>query len=123
MNLNLSKSELIKYHNKEDIICQTARQVIKDFALFGLQIEFPENITYAYQELYIQLEEQVQDLLAINSQKLLSILYQIDIPEKKIQREASYAPDKNLSDVITELILERELKKVLTRLYFKEHGF
>lgn len=122
MNLDLSKSGLEKYYDKEDVIRQTANQVLKDFALFGIQIDFPENINYAYKELYVQLEEKIEGLLALNNQKLLSLLYQIDIPEKKIQRSASAEPERNLSDVVTELILERELKKVLTRLYFKQQG-
>lgn len=118
MNIDLSKSELAKYHNKAEIIEKTAMQVIKDFALFGLQIDFPENLSYAYKELYDQLKVQIEELLTLNSAKLLSLLYQIDIPEKKIREEADHIGGESLPEIITELILERELKKVLTRIYF-----
>lgn len=124
MDIDLSEAGLRKYHNKADIIAKTARQIIKDFALFGLAVDFPENLDYAYNELYEQLYVQINDLLAVNSTKLLSLLYQIDIPEKKIRSESSKKPEKELPEIITELILERELKKVLTRIYFSNQtGF
>jgi hypothetical protein len=123
MKLSFTAAELRNYYDNESIIDQAAKQVIKDFALFGIQIEFPEDLKFAYQELYPQLESQIQLLLDSNSTKLLSLLYQIDIPEKTIQIKASTQPDRLLADVVTELILERELKKVLTRLYFKEQGY
>ena len=122
MNLSHIDAELRKYRDNESIIRDTALQVIKDFALFGLQVEFPSDIKYAYQDLYIQLEKQISTLLANNNKKILSLLYQIDIPEKTIQQKSVNTPDKPLSEIVTELILDRELKKVLTRLYFKEQG-
>ncbi len=120
MNLALQDSDLRKYYNNEEIIRLTALQVIKDFSLFGLQIEFPEDIQYAYTHLYPQLVNEVSVLLDRSNTKLLSILYQIDIPEKVIRNAAESMPDKALAEVITELILNRELKKVLTRIYFKQ---
>jgi hypothetical protein len=122
MKLSFSDAELVQYRDNEDIVKQTARQIIKDFALFGLPIEFPSDLKFAYLELYIQLEEQIRELLHQNSTKILSLLYQIDIPEMIIQQKASENPDMSLSEVVTELIFQRELKKVLTRIYFKKQG-
>ena len=122
MKLSFSDSELKKYRDNEDIVRQTARQIIKDFALFGLTIEFPAEIKFAYTKLYKQLEKQISDLLQSNTATILSLLYQIDIPETAIQQKSGEMPDKPLSEVVTELIFIRELKKVLTRLYFKKHG-
>lgn len=120
MNLALHDSDLRKYYDNEEIIRLTALQVIKDFSLFGLQIEFPEDIEYAYAQLFHQLVNEVSALLDRSNSKLLSLLYQIDIPEKVIRNAAESMPDKALAEVITELILNRELKKVLTRIYFKQ---
>ncbi len=122
MKIDLSENDLLKYRDNADIVKQTALQIIKDFGLFGLSIEFPSDIKYAYPELSKQLNAQVFELLHSSNTKLLSLLYQIDIPEKAIQQKASAEPDRPLSEVVTELIFLRELKKVLTRLYFKEHG-
>jgi hypothetical protein len=122
MKLPFTEADLIKSRNNEDIVRQTAKQIIKDFALFGLTIEFPSDIKYAYHELFSQLENQIFYLLETNNTKILSLLYQIDIPEKMIQKKATALPNQSLSEVITELVLVRELKKVLTRLYFKDQG-
>lgn len=116
---DLSASAIKKYRDDKKIIEQTAKQIVKDFALFGLDINFSEDVDYSWQEIFVELEKQIRYLLEINSAKILSLLYQIDIPEEKIIEKADLENDRNLSDVVSEMIMERELKKVLTRLYFK----
>lgn len=116
---DLSASAIKKYRDDKKIIEQTARQIVKDFALFGLDIDFSEDVDYSWQEIFVELEKQIRYLLEINSAKILSLLYQIDIPEEKIIAKADLEKDRNLSDVVSEMIMDRELKKVLTRIYFK----
>ena len=116
---DLSASAIKKYRDDKKIIEQTARQIVKDFALFGLDIDFSEDVDYSWQEIFVELEKQIRYLLEINSAKILSLLYQIDIPEEKIIEKADMENDRNLSEVVSEMIMERELKKVLTRIYFK----
>jgi hypothetical protein len=122
MNLILSYSELERSRNDEKIVRETAQQVIKDFALFGITIEFPPDIHWAYYQLFDQLNEHVHRLLGTNNKLLLSLLYQIDVSEKRIQKSAMDNAEKQLSEIVTDLILERELKKVLTRNYFKQNS-
>ncbi|MBN1117478.1 MAG: hypothetical protein JXA77_09755 [Bacteroidales bacterium] len=119
MDLKFSANELQQFRNNEQIVRETAEQVIKDFYLFGLDVNFPENIHWAYDELYHQLLAHIDRMLSLDDKKLLALLYQIDVSEKKIQVESQNQPEKSLAVVVTELILDRELKKVLTRLYFK----
>lgn len=116
---DLSTSAIKKYRDDKKIIEQTAKQIVKDFSLFGLDIGFSEDIDYSWQEIFVELEKQIRYLLEINSAKILSLLYQIDIPEEKIIEKADMENDRNLSEVVSEMIMERELKKVLTRVYFK----
>ena len=117
----IPKLELENYKKKEEIIKLTAEQIIKDFNQFGLEVSFSGVVQYAYNELYEQLLEHVIDLLNRNTQKLYALLYQIDLSENKIRNIFADNPEKNLSEIITELILDRELKKVVTRIYFKEN--
>jgi len=120
MNLpKLSASAIAKYRNDKEIIQLTTEQIVKDFALFGLEINFPEGVDYSWQEIFTELEKQIRYLLEINSAKILSLLYQIDIPEDKIFEKAEMEKERKLSDVVSEMIMERELKKILTRIYFK----
>jgi len=116
---DLSASAIKKYRNDKEIIELTVHQIVKDFALFGLEINFSLDIEYSWKEIFTELEKQIRYLLEVNSVKILSLLYQIDIPEDKIIERADIEKDRNLSDVVSEMIMERELKKVLTRIYFK----
>jgi hypothetical protein len=109
-------SEIEAYRLNELIIKETANQVIKDFAMFGMEILFPADINYAYSILYEQLTINIQRLLDREPEKLSSLLYQIDIDEKKIRSLGMEAFINH--ETISHLILEREFMKVLTRHYF-----
>ncbi len=118
MKPDLSDKALKKQHNNEEIIKQTAEQIIKDFAVFGIDIFFPVEMTYAYSELYEQLHGHISEMWNSNNNKLVSILYRIDLPEKNIRKKKEEFPDIPVSHIITDLVIERELKKVLTRHFF-----
>lgn len=115
----ISKEEIAKSKLNEQIVKETALQVIKDFATFGMEISFPEELEFAYDILYDQLTLHIADLMERYPEKLSALLYQIDIDEKKIRN-----PDVELfkeHEWISEMILEREFMKVLTRHYFRNH--
>lgn len=118
----IKKEEIERYKLNEDIVRQTAQQIIKDFAQFGMEINFSGNLQMAYQELFVQMQEHVSNLLNYNYPKLLSLLYQIDITNQKIAREQAMNVDLSEIELLTSLIMERELLKVLLRIYYKEHG-
>lgn len=115
----ISSSDLAKYRNDKELVELTSLQIKKDFALFGLTINYSENMDYSWKEVFDELEIQIRMLLEVNSAQILSLLYQIDIPEDKIIQRAEEQKERKLSDVVSEMVMERELKKVLTRLYFK----
>jgi len=117
----IPKNKLEKYKKQEEIIKLTAEQIIKDFNQFGLNVSFSGIIQYAYDELFEQLLTHVADLLNNNHKKLYSLLYQIDLSENKIRKMAAENQNREAHKIITELIIERELKKVGTRIYFKEN--
>lgn len=117
----IPKHELENYKKKEEIIRLTAEQIIKDFNQFGLDVSFSGITQYAYDELFDQLLAHVIELINTNTQKLYSLLYQIDLSENKIRNIYGDNPERNLTEIVTELIIDRELKKVATRIYFKEN--
>lgn len=120
MSQLISKSELERSKREEKFVLLTAQQVKKDFAMFGMQVDFSGNVNFAYQELFDQLKIYIDDLLNTNYEKLKSLLYQIDLSEKEITNTDSEIHFSSISELITHKILERELKKVLIRTYFKE---
>jgi hypothetical protein len=110
------------YRNREEIIRQVAAQIEKDFAQFGLEVQFSGNCDYAYDELFSQLKEHLIWLLDRDYHRLVLLLYQIDVSEKQIIQKELEFPDVPKSELLAEMIILRELKKVLIRNYFKENS-
>ncbi|MCT4602958.1 MAG: hypothetical protein N4A59_08680 [Marinifilum sp.] len=122
MNLPDYKNLSIEpYRNREEIIRQVAAQIEKDFAQFGLEVQFSGEVDYAYEELFSQLKEHLIWLLDRDYHRLVLLLYQIDLSEKQIMKAEAQYPDAPKSDLLAELVILRELKKVLIRNYFKEN--
>ena len=118
----ISKEDMLKNQRDKEVVRKTALQVIKDFSAFGFDISFPDDLTMAYDELFDQLTQAVRDLLDQNAAKLFSLLYTIDISEAVVSKGLKEMETLPAHDAITHLILERELKKVLTREYFKHRN-
>ncbi len=109
------------YKNKTEVIRQTVEQVKKDFTMFGMDVEFTGNTDMAYNEMFIQLSSYVAHMLEIDPHRLSSLLYQVDLGENKIMESSNLHPEWPLAEVITELVIHRELKKVLIRNYYKNN--
>ncbi len=120
MSYNLIPTgEIEKSKLNEQIVRETAEQVIKDFGTFGMEITFPADLNFAYDQLYEQLKIIIFDLMQKNPSRLSSLLYQIDVDEKKMKQQAPEIFSEH--EWITDMVLEREFLKVLTRHYFRNH--
>ncbi len=111
--------DISPYRNRLEILQQTPDQPIKDFGMFGLEIKFSGNNDNAYEGLFNQVEPHIDQMLTNNRQKLMSILYRIDLSETQIQKATRENPSPPFSHPITDLILKRELQKVAIRNYYK----
>jgi hypothetical protein len=60
----------------------------------------------------------IADLLNSDYSRLMSLLYHIDISEKELNKKFA-SPSESASGQLTEMILDRELKKVIIRKYYK----
>lgn len=109
------------YKQRPEIIRQTVQQIQKDFGMFGMDIHFTGNTEMAYNEMFVQLLDHISNLMNLNYQKLSSLLYQIDLSENKIIEAEIKHPQWTRNEIITELVIHRELKKVLIRNYFKNN--
>jgi hypothetical protein len=107
---------------EKEVIRLTAEQIIKDFTLFGMEITFSGMLDWAYEELFEQMLKHITHLMAYDHQKLLSLLYQIDPSEKKVIEEYTQDHEIPYNEILTRMIIEREIVKVLTRLYFKDNS-
>ncbi len=116
---SLSADEVSRAAKREDLVRETAEQIIKDFAGFNLEICFSGNAVDFYQELFGQMEKHVANLLARDGSKIFNLLYRIDVAPEEIDQYQKEFPGQSLSEIITELIIHRELKKIMIRDYFR----
>jgi hypothetical protein len=114
-------TDLDRYKNNGEIINQVVAQIVKDFGMFGLDVHFSGHTAMAYNEIFVQLSNHIAEMLNNDTRRLWAILYQIDLDQKAISVAQSEHPDWKDTDVIAELIIHRELKKVLYRNFYKHH--
>ncbi len=98
--------------NQDDLQSST-ELIIRDFRLE------PEALTVrdgeaSYSALIERLVKVVDHLISTDFNKLLNILYRIDVSEEKL-KDALSNNTENTSEIIAQMIFERELQKVETR--------
>ncbi len=115
----LNRQALQQACTREDLIRKTAAQIIKDFAEFGLDVSFSGDISNFYEELFGQMKPHIQNILSEHYTRFLNFLYRIDVTEKQVLHYQKEMNDASYEDALTELIIHREMKKVMIREYFK----
>lgn len=106
------------FKNQKEIVEKTALQIIKDFALFGMKIELSEDIEWNYDALFNQLQPAIDRLMHTDYPRLLSLLYQIDLSPSEINKARAEEPELPENELIPALIIFREFKKVVFRMYY-----
>lgn len=66
------------------------------------------------------LVEKVNALIEKDFQSLVSILYRMDVSEKKLTSMLHEQPDKNAAETIVDLMIERQLQKIKSRQQFSK---
>lgn len=79
----------------------------------SMEIDLPENISFDL--LKEQLSSHINLLIRSDFQKLVSILYRVDVSESKLKQLLKENPDADAANIITELIIERQLQKIRSR--------
>jgi len=113
-------TDISPYINKLEIIKSTANQIIKDFDMFGMEIKFSGNAYNAYEELFNQIEPHIKKMIDSNQSKFMGILYRIDVSDEQIKKALNENHSEPFSFIITDLIIKRELQKVVIRNYYKK---
>jgi hypothetical protein len=78
-----------------------------------LAIALPEQISFAV--LRQQLKEEITHLIQNDFQKLVSILYRIDVNERKLKYLLQENVGEDAAFIIADLIIERQLEKIKSR--------
>ncbi len=84
----------------------------------SLEIDLPENISYDL--LKEQLSSHINFLIQSDFQKLVSILYRVDVNESKLKHLLKENPGYDAANIIAELIIERQLQKIKSRQEYRK---
>jgi len=115
----MNLSDLSQYFNKPGLIKDTADQIIKDFEMFGLEVKFSGNAYNAYEELFDQVHPHIRKLIDSNPSKFMGILYRIDLSDEQIKKALNENASEPFSEIVTDLIIKRELQKVVIRNHYR----
>jgi hypothetical protein len=97
---------------------QTLAQIEKDFESSGIRLTVSKQNT-SFEELVHTLSPEIKQLMDKNYQGFLNLLYRIDIPEVKLKKEIALKKEMRMEEVVAELIIKRELQKVVIREFYK----
>ncbi|SMO33671.1 hypothetical protein SAMN06265350_101128 [Solitalea koreensis] len=116
LNKQLLNMELAKKQKK--LLEGLIMQLQKDFNEVGIQPDLSNLPPAIYDDLKSRLLPVIQELIEKHSDKFFILLYRIDIPEQAAKQV--FAMDESIAKAerFTEMILERELKKVIIKYYF-----
>jgi hypothetical protein len=79
----------------------------------SLEIDLPENISFDL--LKERLSSHINFLIQSDFQKLVSILYRVDVNESKLKQLLKENQGFDAANIITDLIVERQLQKIRSR--------
>lgn len=92
---------------------ELVQQVNKELA-----ITLSEKISM--EELHSQLAIHINELILHHFEQLISLLYRIDVSEAKIKSFLSRQTNENAGNIISTLIIERQLEKIKSRQQFRQ---
>ena len=88
---------------------------LKDFQLDKTQYPAVQDSS----ELKTMVSAVISELMDSNFEKLLLILYRIDVNEEQVKRVISQDDPEMIADNLAELVINRELEKIETRIRYQ----
>jgi len=82
----------------------------------SLGVALKENLSR--DQIKERLTEYINDLIDHNFNKLVNLLYKIDVSESRLKRLLDKTSGNNAGDIIAELIIERQIEKIKSREQF-----
>lgn len=79
----------------------------------SLQIDLPEGISL--DELKTRLANHINELIQNDFERLVFILYRIDVSETKLKLLIKENPNSDAGIIIADLVMERQLQKIRSR--------
>lgn len=95
-------------------------QLQKDIEICGCNGEFCTRLKADFNEIANTLKLEIEKINSTSGIKLSELLYRIDVSETQIKDKSKRFPKKHINEIISELIIKRELQKIVYKEYFKK---
>ncbi len=102
-----------------DLLQKVLDQLYKDVNLSREELPWDVSLPNPYEVFLVKFKEMVEYWYMNNRGKLMRVLYRVDVPQSKYERTLLTSTSDTRIDKLTELILNRVLQKVLTRIHLK----
>lgn len=99
-----------KENEQQELVSETSQLISKDFGISHVN---------TLDELRKILAVRLDELMVTNMEKLLSILYIIDVTQKKLDNIFESGSREEIPFLLADAIIKRQLNKVKTRNYYK----
>jgi len=118
-NLPLSQQDFDRYERSVSLLQEVVAQINKDFRLQGFDVSFSGQGETAYRELSDQLAPVIEYMLENQTETFWNLVYRIDLSEVKV-KQILFGKEgvENAIGQLTDLILKRELQKVVIRHFY-----
>lgn len=104
----------------KDEVREVIRFISTDMSKIGIETHPDKNLVNSLGELKKFLTEKISELMDSDYDKLLNALYRIDINEKKLHDLFSGKNREFIPAALADLILERQLQKVIWRKKYRD---
>lgn len=105
--------------SRQDLFDAFKTQLAKDFEQSNFDADFINTLEPDYTHIQQEIVRELQHAETKADADLLQLLYRIDISEFKLKKYLREGSNENQLMTIAELIIKRELQKVVIRLYYK----
>lgn len=107
-----------KLNHEQQLIAATIAQIKKDFLSNGLELSLEVNSAMQYKNVVTKLTESVEWLFENDHQRLMQLLYRIDLPEFRLAEILSSTEETAICKMLADLIVRREAQKVIIRNFY-----
>lgn len=111
--------DIITGISKPDLFQKFKLQLQKDFENCSLNAEFVSALIPDFDFILNVVNSEIEKINKSSSGKLNELLYRIDISELQIKKALGVKKEAGLNEVIAELIIKRELQKIIIKEHFK----
>jgi hypothetical protein len=105
--------------SRPDLFVKFREQLKKDFEGSGLDGDFAEILEPDYDHILKKVIEEIDKADKTSHSKLTGLLYRIDVSELQIKKLSGEKPGNDLKEIMAELIIKRELQKVVIKEHYR----